>query len=87
VGLQRIWDRVRKAADLEGVRVHDLRHTTASIAVQGGASLKLVGGLLGHKSPLTANRYSHLSDDPAAALAERVASQIAAFEAPRAVGQ
>lgn len=79
VGLQGIWERVREAAHLPGVHIHDLRHTNASIAVQGGASLRILGALLGHRSVLTTGRYAHVADDPAQALAERVGGEIEAL--------
>lgn len=76
IGLQRPWDRIRTAAELPNVRVHDLRHTAASLAILDGASLPLVGKLLGHKSPLTTARYAHLADDPVHALAEKVGVRV-----------
>jgi len=63
VDLQRPWQRVRKAAGLEDVRLHDLRHSFASIALQEGTSLSVIGQLLGHKSTATTKRYAHLADD------------------------
>jgi integrase len=58
------WKAVCKEAGIEGVRVHDLRHTHASILVSSGASLPLIGSLLGHTQPSTTNRYAHLLDQP-----------------------
>ncbi len=49
---------------MQGVRLHDLRHSFASFAIADGASLFLVGKLLGHASARTAERYAHLSGDP-----------------------
>jgi site-specific recombinase XerD len=69
---------VRKAALLNDVRLHDLRHSFASVAVAGGASLPLIGGLLGHRQPQTTARYAHLATDPLKAAAELVGSRIAA---------
>jgi integrase len=66
------WERVRKAAGLEDVRLHDLRHSFASILVSGGASLPLIGALLGHSNVATTNRYSHLYVDVMRAATERV---------------
>lgn len=77
-GLQNIWQRIRKAAQLEDVRLHDLRHGFASIAVQAGDSLYLVGRVLGHKQASTTERYAHLSVDPVRAVSERAAGHIAA---------
>ena len=63
--LESAWRRVRDRAGLEDVRLYDAaRHSFASIAVSSGASLYLVGGLLGHKKATTTQRYAHLSADP-----------------------
>jgi integrase len=64
VNLQKPWRRVRSQAGLDDVRIHDLRHTFASVAVAGGMSLPLIGKLLGHSQPGTTARYAHLSADP-----------------------
>jgi integrase len=78
-GLQKTWDVVRKAAGLEkDVRLHDLRHSFASVLVSGGASLPLIGALLGHSNPATTARYAHLYDDPVHEAAERAGEAIAA---------
>jgi integrase len=58
------WAEVCDAAKLEGVRIHDLRHTYASHLVSRGVSLPMVGKLLGHTQPQTTARYAHLADDP-----------------------
>lgn len=76
--LEAPWRRVRKAALLNDVRLHDLRHSFASIAVAGGMSLPLIGALLGHRQASTTHRYAHLADDPLKAAAELVGSRIAA---------
>jgi integrase len=57
------WDTARKAAGLEGLRVHDLRHSFASFLVNAGCSLYEVQKLLGHASIAMTQRYSHLSQD------------------------
>ena len=46
------------------VRIHDLRHTFASVAVTKGMSLPMIGALLGHSQPRTTARYAHLAADP-----------------------
>jgi site-specific recombinase XerD len=69
---------VRKAALLGDVRLHDLRHSFASVAVAGGLTLPLIGGLLGHRQTQTTARYAHLAADPLRAAAEVVGSRIAA---------
>lgn len=75
VGLYKTWDLVRKRAKLEGVRIHDLRHSFASFAAADGASLYLIGKALGHRQASTTERYAHLTDDPVRAVAERVGSR------------
>ena len=74
--LQKPWRRIRKAAELEDVRIHDLRHTFASEAVMGGESLPMVGRILGHTQAQTTARYAHLADDPLQRASERVASSL-----------
>ena len=61
--IKHFWQRVCREAGLEGVRLHDLRHTYASSLVSGGVSLHIVGRLLGHTQPQTTARYAHLDDD------------------------
>jgi integrase len=58
------------------VRVHDLRHSFASILVSAGASLPLIGQMLGHTQPATTARYAHLFDDPLRQAAETVGTFI-----------
>jgi len=58
------WAKVCKLAKLEGVRVHDLRHSFASHLVSSGVSLPVIGKLLGHTQPQTTARYAHLADSP-----------------------
>lgn len=62
--IKRSWKTICRLAGLEGVRIHDLRHTYASHLVSGGHSLPLVGRLLGHTQVATTQRYAHLADDP-----------------------
>ena len=57
-----------------GVRLHDLRHTFASVLVSSGPSLPVIGALLGHSQPSTTSRYAHLFDDPLREATERVAA-------------
>jgi integrase len=76
VNLQKAWKRVRTTADLEDVRIHDLRHSFASVAVAGGMSLPLIGALLGHSQPATTARYAHLSSDPLRTASEAVAKRL-----------
>jgi integrase len=77
VGIQHVWQRVRDKAKLPDVRLHDLRHSFASVAVAAGDSLYLVGKVLGHKQAATTERYAHAHGDPVRAVADRVAKRIA----------
>ena len=67
-----------RRAKLDDVRVHDLRHGFASVAVAAGESLYLTGKLLGHARPETSARYAHVGDDPLKAAADRVSARVAA---------
>ncbi|WP_296201199.1 site-specific integrase [uncultured Hyphomicrobium sp.] len=60
--LHKAWYLVCETAKIEGVRIHDLRHSFASMAADAGASLPMIGGLLGHSDPQTTARYVHLVD-------------------------
>ena len=77
-GTPKVWRIVRAMAGLESVRLHDLRHSFASIAVSGGASLPIIGALLGHTNNATTQRYAHLNDDPLKAATESIGSKISA---------
>lgn len=57
-----IWDEVRKRADVGDVRLHDLRHSYASFAIELGVSVPAVGRALGHGQINTTQRYIHVSD-------------------------
>jgi len=71
------WDTLRKAAGISDARVHDLRHTFASLIVSQGDGLPVIGALLGHTTPATTARYAHLLDDPLRKAVERAANVIA----------
>jgi integrase len=72
------WRRLRVAAGLADVRLHDLRHSFASVAAAGGMSLPIIGKMLGHTQAQTTARYAHLASDPVKAAAAAVAGKIAA---------
>ena len=72
------WDIVRTRAGLDGVRLHDLRHSFASRALALGESLPVIGKLLGHSQIQTTARYAHLARDSMKASASRVAASIGA---------
>src|SRR5690606_15216319 len=83
VNLQKPWHRLRNRAGLDGVRLHDLRHSFASFAAAQGASLLMIGKLLGHTQAQTTQRYAHLVADPVRNVAEIVGNQLASSLAPR----
>jgi len=76
---------VKGVPSFDDVRLHDLRHSFASFAVQSGGSLFLVGKVLGHRQARTTERYAHTSDEPLLATAELAAQRIElALETPQA---
>jgi integrase len=72
------WDEVRAKTKLGGLRIHDLRHSFASIAVGSGESMRSVAGLLGHTELQTTQGYAHLAEAPVMEATQRVGSLIAA---------
>lgn len=76
--LKRPWEAVGKRAGLDGVRLHDLRHTYASFGAGGGFGLPIIGKLLGHTQVSTTHRYAHLDADPLRRASEAIGGQIAA---------
>lgn len=62
--LNRPWMLVRERAELDHVRLHDLRHTHAATGAGAGLGLPVIGKILGHKNVATTARYAHLADDP-----------------------
>ena len=78
VGLQKVWARIRVDAKIPDVRLHDLRHSFASVGAASGDSLYVIGKLLGHAQSRTTQRYAHLGDDPLRSAADRIAGKIAA---------
>jgi integrase len=76
VNLQKPWRRIRTQAGLDDVRLHDLRHSFASVAATGNMSLPIIGALLGHSQPQTTARYAHLSADPLKAASDAIAKKI-----------
>ena len=76
VGTPKVWEKVRTAAELPDVRIHDLRHTFASFGAAGGLSLPLIAAILGHRDVKTTQQYAHLADSPVKAAADRTAAAI-----------
>lgn len=78
VNLRKPWHRIRKAAGLDNVRLHDLRHSFASVGAAGGLSLPMIGALLGHTQAATTQRYAHLAADPLKQAADMIGERIRA---------
>jgi integrase len=80
-----LWRSVCKSADIKDVRLHDLRHTYASILVSNGLSLPIIGRMLGHTQSQTTARYAHLADDPLREAANIAGKAIAGAKASNVV--
>jgi integrase len=76
--IEKPWRNIRVAAELDDVRLHDLRHAFASVAASAGMGLPIIGKMLGHTQAQTTQRYAHLASDPVKAAAAVVAERIAA---------
>lgn len=82
--IQRPWRRIRAKAGIDDVRLHDLRHTYASIAAMAGHSLPMIGRLLGHTQAQSTARYAHLADATTRKAADEVDAVISSFVNPPA---
>jgi integrase len=76
--LKRPWQAISRRAGLDGVRLHDLRHTYASYGAGSGLGLPIIGRLLGHTQAATTARYAHLDNDPLRRASESIGGQLAA---------
>jgi integrase len=74
--IKRIWSSICKSAGLHDLRIHDLRHTYASILASSGLSLPIIGALLGHTQAATTQRYAYLIDDTLRQATERVGALV-----------
>jgi integrase len=73
---ERVWQAALKAAGIQALRFHDLRHTCASYLAQNGASLLEIADVLGHRQLQMVKRYAHLTIDSKAKLINRVMGEI-----------
>ena len=80
------WDRIRREAGLCDVRLHDCRHTCASVAAMNGVDMVTIAKLLGHALIETTERYTHLSDRSVVDAADRVSNRIHAALAGKGAG-
>ncbi len=76
--LKRPWARVTHYAGLDGLRLHDLRHTYASFGAGSGMGLPIIGKLLGHTQASTTQRYAHLDNDPLKIATDSISHRIEA---------
>lgn len=76
--LKKPWRAVSHRAGLTGVRLHDLRHTHASVGAGAGLGLPIIGKLLGHTQAATTARYAHLDNDPLRKASNHIANELAA---------
>lgn len=77
VNIQHWWSRFRPLCGLPDVRIHDLRHSFASVAIGQNIPLATISTLLGHALPETTGRYAHLADEHIADAAQRVSGSLA----------
>ncbi len=74
--VRHVWKKICKIADIKNIRVHDLRHTYASLAIHQGFSLPIISKILGHADTRTTERYAHLHDDPVNQAVDRIDQQL-----------
>jgi integrase len=74
--LKKPWAALTRAAGLDGLRIHDLRHSFAAFGAGAALGLPVLGRLLGHATPTTTSRYAHLADDPLRRAVETVGTVI-----------
>lgn len=75
-GVERIWAKVKFLAGLPTLRLHDLRHSFASMGLARGDALPVIGAILGHADVKTTSRYAHLADDPVRQAADGIAGSV-----------
>ncbi|MDB2438661.1 tyrosine-type recombinase/integrase [Hellea sp.] len=78
-GLQKCWEKIRKHLQMDDVRLHDLRHSFATILASQGASLLLIGKMLGHSDPKTTQIYAHLVEKEALAATQSLGETLEGF--------
>ena len=83
--IRKTFDKVMQCAGISNMRIHDLRHNFASLAVNSGESLFVVQKLLGHASPQTTQRYAHLQQSTLQNASEKIASVIREVQAAAVV--
>lgn len=77
-GVEKIWRKARTAAGFPDLRLHDLRHSFASVGLARGDTLPVIGAILGHADVKTTSRYAHLADDPVKVAADAISRSVPA---------
>ena len=77
-GVERVWAKVKTRAGFPKLRLHDLRHSYASMGLARGDALPVIGAILGHTDVKTTSRYAHLADDPVRQAADGISESIKA---------
>ncbi|MCP4383578.1 MAG: site-specific integrase [Hyphomicrobiales bacterium] len=77
-GVERVWRKVRDVAGFPTLRLHDLRHSFASVGLARGDALPIIGAILGHTDVKTTSRCAHLADDPVKRAADEIAKSVQA---------
>lgn len=75
-GVERVWRKIRSDAAFPNLRLHDLRHSFASVGLARGDALPVIGAILGHADVKTTSRYAHLADDPVRQAADGIAKTV-----------
>ena len=86
-GVEKVWRKVRVAAGFPDLRLHDLRHSFASVGLARGDALPVIGAILGHADVKTTSRYAHLADDPVRLAADAIAREVADALANRPIAR
>ena len=77
-GVEKVWRKARLAAGFPDLRLHDLRHSFASVGLARGDALPVIGAILGHADVKTTSRYAHLADDPVKLAADAISKSVQA---------
>ena len=77
-GVEKVWQNVRVDAGFPNLRLHDLRHSFASVGLARGDALPVIGAILGHADVKTTSRYAHLADDPVKVAANGISKSVQA---------
>ena len=77
-GTKKVWPKIVKKANLDGVTPHTLRHTMGAVATSSGEALALTGAILGHSNMRSTMIYAHVEMEPSKLAADRVGAQLAA---------